>query len=283
MSETLATAPAIAERRSPTVASAAGLFMGRELSVALSYKTAFVMNAASVALSLVMFHFIAKLVTATAAGATLPGGYFSFVVVGLATAQILDGAVTQPSSLVRQEQVQGTLEVLATTPLRPAALAAGWISYPIAASLVNSLIMLALAGPLGFRFEDPNWPVGVLALVLSSLAFAGFGILVAAVVLVIQQGAQLTRWISAGMGLLSGVFFPIELFPRWLQLIAQASPLSHAVEALRGSMLLRRSAADLAPDLIALGVMAALLIPLSLLALSAALARARARGTISSY
>jgi ABC-type polysaccharide/polyol phosphate export permease len=267
------------ERRSPSVPRAAGLFAGRDLTVALSYKAAFAMSIASVAMSLVTFHFIAKLVGPTQLN--VAGGYFSFVVIGLAMSQILDGAVSAPAAQVRQEQVQGTLEVLATTPMRPAALAAGWIAYPLANGMVVSLAMLLMAGPMGLRFTDPNWIAALTAVLLAAAAFAGLGIVIAALVLVIQQAGALTKWLTAGMGLLSGVFFKMELFPKWVQVIAQASPLTHAVAAMRGALLASKDRPE--GHLAALAVFAAVLLPASVAALSLALRRARARGTISTY
>ena len=36
------------------------------------------------------------------------------------------------------------------------------------------------------------------------------------------------------MFLFSGTFFPISIYPQWLQIAVQATPLYHAIELLRG-------------------------------------------------
>jgi ABC-2 type transport system permease protein len=258
-------------------------FLDRDLRVARSYKVSFILGIASVGLSLVSFRFISTLV-GTGAVSHGVGDYFGFVVVGLAMGQMLDVCLTAPAASVRLEQVQGTLEVIAVTPLTPASLACGWLAYPVLSSLITSAMTLAIAGPLGLRFSaHPNIVGAILSFLLGTLSFAGIGILVAAVVLVIQQAASVTKWLIAGLGLISGVLFPISLFPRWVGILSQASPLTHALRAVRGALLAGQGLGDLAPDLLALALSAAIMLPGSIVILSLALRRARRTGAIATY
>jgi ABC-2 type transport system permease protein len=261
--------------------NAALAFMGRDWKVARSYKIAFAMTIASTVMSLVTFRFISKLVSGNTA--LKIGDYFTFAVIGLVMAQILEGMLSAPATNVRQEQVQGTLEVLATAPMKPASLAAGWIAYPMAQSIVTGAVMLGVGAALGLKFHSPDWAAGALALALSALAFAGLGLLAAGFVLIAQQAAGITSWITAGLGLLSGVLFPLTLFPGWLRFLAQFSPVTHALGALRGALLHGQGIGALRGDLAALVAAAGVLIPLGIGAVSFGLRRARIRGTIATY
>ncbi len=267
----------------PRLMPTALAFVGRDFRTARSYKVAFFTNIASLAMSLLTFRFISTLVGDSPALAGI-GNYFGFVVVGMAMAQVLDGTLNAPGGAARAEQMQGTLEALATTPLSPASLAAGWLAYPILNSLITSILMLSIAGPLGLQLgPNPNFGAAILVFAASALAFAGLGIIGAAVVLVLQQAAGVTKWIAAGLSLISGVFFPLSLFPRWVAVLSEASPLTHSLRAVRGALLKGTSTADLLPDLAALLAFAIILLPTSVGLLSLALRRARRTGAIATY
>jgi ABC-2 type transport system permease protein len=261
--------------------STALAFMGRDFRVARSYKIAFAMTIASTIMSLVTFRFISKLVSADTA--LKIGDYFTFALVGLVVAQLLEGVLSAPATGVRQEQVQGTLEVLATAPLKTASLAAGWVAFPMAQSLATGAAMLAVGSALGLRFDHPNWAAAAVLLILTALAFAGLGILASGFVLVAQQSAGITAWIAAGLSLLSGVLFPLDLFPGWLRDLAWFSPMTHALNALRGALLHGESFRTLGADFAGLLLAAGVLLPLGIAAVSMGLRRARARGTIVTY
>lgn len=257
-------------------------FARRDFIVARSYRFAFAMTGLAALMSLVTFRFISELVgDASALRAT--GDYFAFVVVGMALAHVLDGSLGAPAAQVRQEQVQGTLEVLASQPVSATTLALGWSTYPVLRGVATGSMTLLLAGPMGLSLSSPNWGAALLALVLAAFAFLALGTLVAAFVIVFQQGAGLTKWMSGAMALAGGVYFPLTIAPEWLRLLGQAVPLTHAVEAMRGALLAGAPVRELAGDLLALGGAAIVLLPVSMMALSAALGRARRTGTLGTY
>jgi ABC-2 type transport system permease protein len=267
----------------PRLLPTAVSFLGRDFKTARSYKISFVMSVVSLTMSLITFRFISKLVGDSVALAGI-GNYFGFVVVGMAMSQLLEGSLTSPSGAVRQEQVQGTLEVLATTPMRPAAMAAGWLAYPLINALLTAVLMLSIAAPLGLQLgPHANLAGACLVFVASALAFAGLGILGAAVVLVIQQAATVTKWITAGLSLISGVFFPLSLFPGWVATLSNLSPLTHSLRGVRAALLQGAGLSALLPDLLALIAFAIVLLPISIGTLSLALRRARRTGSIATY
>lgn len=265
-----------------SVAGTAVLFAGRDLRIARSYRFPFIMTILGTVMSLITFRFIAELVgDASAIKAT--GDYFAFVVVGMVMAQVLERTLSGPGGSVRQEQVQGTLEVLATKPMSIASLAAGWSGYPIMESLVSAVAMMAIAVPLGFTARDPNLLVAIPTIVIAAVVFSAIGLLAAAFVLVFQQAGAITRWLSAGLALISGVFFPITLFPRAVQLLAEASPLTHALRALRGTLLEGAGIEAVAGSLLTLVATGLVLLPVAIAAVGVALGRARQRGTLGTY
>lgn len=257
------------------------LFGGRDLRIARSYRVPFVVGILSSFVSLVTFRFISTLVGDSSALRNVD--YFSFVVVGMFLVGTLDAALTAPASSVRSEQVQGTLEVLATKPMTPGALAAGWTAYPVLESLVTGVGMMLIAGLMGLRLNAPAIDAALMSVALSALVFSALGSIVAAFVLAFQQGGFLTRWLTAGLAMISGAYFPLTLMPGWIQAISWLSPMRHAMDAMRGSLLDGKGFAELTGPLLALAVSAIVLVPASRGLLGMAMRRARARGTISTY
>jgi ABC-type polysaccharide/polyol phosphate export permease len=263
--------------------STAGAFCARDFKIAWSYRVPFVPALMGVTASLVTFRFVSRLVQGADALDATTADFFSFVVVGMVAAHVLQRAMTAPPTQVRLEQVQGTLEVLASRPLSPAALALGWTAWPLAEGLTIALGMLGIGVALGVKLNVAGLLVAVPVLVLSGLVFAAIGVAVSALVLVFQRGTSWTRWIVAAMGFVGGVLFPVSLLPRWAQVAAEASPLTHTLRALRGSLLGTAPGGTVLTEVAVLGVFAIIAVPCALLILTAALRRARTSGTIGTY
>ena len=84
--------------------------------------------------------------------------------------------------------------------------------------------------------------------------------------LVFKRGDPLL-WLFAGLSwLLGGVFYPLEVLPRFLQHAGQLLPITHALVGMRAALLRNASILELLPQIGVLGVFALVGLPLSLLA-----------------
>ncbi len=108
--------------------------------------------------------------------------------VGLLFASILEPTAVGTSVSARNEQVQGTLEYMASQPVRRIYLGLSWSAYGFLQSLVVALVVLLLTIPIGFRASHVDVPVIIAVVVLTIVIFAAVGNFGAAVVIVIQQG-----------------------------------------------------------------------------------------------
>ncbi len=256
-------------------------FADKDFRLARSYRFAFVASVGTVFWTLLTFRFISELVRPGFAGNNT--NYFGFVVVGIALASVLQSSAAAAGGAARQDQLQGTLEVLVTQPVSKAALGLGWCAYPTLQALVIGVLTLLVSVPLGFRLPNPDFPAAVVVLALSALVFTSIGLLGASIVLALQQGGQVINLFLAALGFLAGALFPIEVLPGWLQAVSWLSPLTYALRALRAAMLDGRDVIAVRGDLLALTAFAAVLLPLSIAALSQAFNYARARGTLGRY
>jgi ABC-2 type transport system permease protein len=115
------------------------------------------------------------------------------------------------------------------------------------------------------------------------VVFMAIGFAAAALVVATQQGGQVPALLAAALTLLSGAFFPLSVLPAWLRALADLSPLTYALRALRASTLPGGGAAEIVHDLAIVAGSAAVLLPLSVLCLTLALRRARATGRLASF
>jgi ABC-2 type transport system permease protein len=123
-------------------------------------------------------------------------------------------------------------------------------------------------------------PLAIPAAALGALAFAPFGLGMTALVVVFKQTNAGATLVITGVTLLAGVYFPVTLLPDWIQWASDVQPFTPAVDLLRNLLVdtpLRDSAAV---ELLKLIGFTAVTLPLSLLALQAAVRLSRRRGTI---
>ena len=88
---------------------------------------------------------------------------------------------------------------------------------------------------------------------------------------------------SAGIALVSGLYFPIVLLPEWIQWVADVQPFTPAVDLLRHLLVglpLREPAWTSILKLVGFAIV---LLPLAAWAVSCAIRRARRTGTIIEY
>ena len=108
-------------------------FARRDMIVAWSYRFAFFSDAFALVLQAFLFYFVGLLVD----DSKLPeyGGsevsYMQFVVVGIALAAFVQVGLGRVSAAMRQEQMQGTLEAILSTPTSPATIQLGSVVYDL--------------------------------------------------------------------------------------------------------------------------------------------------------
>lgn len=113
-----------------------------------------------------------------------------------------------------------------------------------------SLVMMVVVGLLVFHFNmRGDWVTFGLFAIISSLLTIGFGLLIGSWANNENQSAPLGNLVSFPMMLLSGAFFPMYLFPEWLQQIAVFIPLTPVIEGFRRIMTEHASLVTLAPQL----------------------------------
>jgi ABC-2 type transport system permease protein len=79
-----------------------------------------------------------------------------------------------------------------------------------------------------------------------------------------ERGAQMTHLIIAVLLLVSGVYYPVEVLPGWLQALAKFSPATYVIEGSRQALLNNAPTLSLWPYLWPVLIMGVLAIPAGL-------------------
>lgn len=260
-------------------------FLRRDLLVEASYKANVLLGLVSGFALLMTFYFVGSTVGAGSPHLGRWGGdYFAFSLVGLAASGPLHAALLQLSRRVRETQVSGTLEAILATPLGPARAVLLSALWPVLSSVVRMAALLAGAALVfGLPLDQANFAGAALVLLLSLAAYAPLGLLSAAFTIRFQRGDPVAVFLNLVSVLLGGVFYPVTVLPAPLRAASQVLPLTHALEALRLTLLRGASVAEIAPQLRVLLACTAVLGPLALYAFRRAVRRAKELGSLTHF
>jgi ABC-2 type transport system permease protein len=262
-------------------------FIKRDMLLEISYRFSFFLQVFQIFLTVVVFHFVARLLggeTVSKYLAPYGGNYFSFAIIDIAFFGYYSVGFSSFSRNLRQAQTTGTLEAMLTSP--------SGISTIVICSSLWSFIMATLRVMvylvLGALFIKPgivqgNYLCAFLILALTVISASSLGILSASFIIVLKRGDPVNWLFNSLSTLLGGVYFPISVLPEWMQLFSHLLPTTYALRAMRLALLQGAPVKALAPDIVALGVFSVSLLPMSLLAFRYAVRRARIDGSLTHY
>jgi ABC-2 type transport system permease protein len=127
----------------------------------------------------------------------------------------------------------GVIDRMLVTPASRGSLIAGRVLRDVVVLLVQAVVLIAVAMAFGLRV--PLFAL-VLAIILVLMLGAAFSALSYAAGLALKSEdalAPLLNTLALPIILLSGILLPMSLAPRWLQLLSDAVPFKHMVDALR--------------------------------------------------
>jgi ABC-2 type transport system permease protein len=249
----------------------------RDLAIDAAYKAALALEGLDVILGAMAFYYFAQVV-----GDRRPGGYdaFAFLLIGVAVNNAMTTTLTCFTRSVRSDQQNGVVKPLAAAPVAPAVLLALSAVYPIVRALGGAAACLTAGALLGLSFNAANPGAVMVAGILATAAFAAIGTLSAAFTLVLKRGDPVLWLFGTVSWLLGGVFFPVSLLPGELQQLSSMLPMTHALEAVRATLLNGASLQDVQRHLVVLALIAAAGLPLGLAGVGLATARGRRTGTL---
>jgi ABC-2 type transport system permease protein len=262
--------------------AAAWAVVRRDYQLFMSYRLRFVSQTVSTFLGVALFYYISRLVSIK----QFPthDDYFAFVLVGMAVIELLTAAIRAVPTNLRSELLAGTFERMVASAYGPVGGIVALSLFPMLVGLITAVLILAM-GSLVFSLPL-HWatvPLAVPIILLGMLAFLPIALLLGAAVLLVKQVGNLTAFLITGLALAGGAFFPISVLPSWLQWISEVQPLTPALQLARHDLV---GATIGESQWVAAGKLAAfavVLLPISILAISRAIAYCQRRGTLIEY
>ena len=198
------------------------------------------------------------------AGASQHNDIILYLAIGALLWSYLSVVFEAISETITWERWEGTIEYTLMAPISRVTHLLGSSLYSVTYSLLRTALILAVLG-LFFHLDLRHTNLGstVVVVLLSSLSFLGIGIMAAALPLLFtERGTQMTLVASAVLLLISGVYYPVSVLPRWMQLLATVSPANYALDAIRRAVMRGAGLGALWPDIWPLALIGALTIPL---------------------
>ena len=161
-------------------------FVRRDFLVTWSYRFAFLSDFVNMFVQVLTFGLIGRIVnpsTIPEYGGTQPG-YVEFVVVGIVVTSFLQIALSRVVNVIRQEQMQGTLEAVMMTPTSTSTFQIGSVAYDLVYVPVRTtLFLVAVSLLLDISFNPAGYVLAVPVLLVFIPFVWGLGIITAAATL----------------------------------------------------------------------------------------------------
>ena len=166
--------------------------------------------------------------------ATLPGGigYRQFIFPGMVAMIVLMNSVFSGVSIVTDRQF-GFLREILVAPVSRTAICFGKITGGATIALVNGMVMFVIAPFLGIELtlEIVAKLIGLIALV--SFMLTGVGVALGSRLRSVESFQMLSQVAIMPAMFLSGIFFPINNVPVWMDVLVKLNPVTYAVAPIR--------------------------------------------------
>ena len=175
--------------------------------------------------------------------------YFDFIAPGIMAMTVMMSVMTGLPVAISQEKEVGTLDGMMVAPINRLSIILGKTLAQTARGLLQGVIILVLAvGLFGVVINGSILLVFAL-LLLGVFSFVGLGIVITSFAKDQETAQMAMMTLMFPMMFLSGVFFPIQQMPWYMQDISKVLPLTYASQALRKVMVLGAGIPDITTEL----------------------------------
>jgi ABC-2 type transport system permease protein len=178
--------------------------------------------------------------------------YFDFIAPGIMAMTVMMSVMTGLPVAISQEKEIGTMDGMMVAPINRLSIILGKTLAQTARGLLQGVIILALSvGLFGVAIHGSIILVFGL-LLLGVFSFVGLGVVITSFAKDQETAQMMMTTLMFPMMFLSGVLFPIQQMPWFMQGIARFLPLTYASDALRKVMVLGADVPAISTELIVL-------------------------------
>ncbi len=202
-----------------------------------------------------------------AAGGTLDAEFLmTYLLVGALIWNYLSMLFDVLSETVSWERWEGTIEYTFMSPSSRVTHLLGMGFYAVIYGILQTALTLGVCAAF-FRLDlsNANYWGALLVLAVASVSLVGFGVVAAVLPLLSpEKGQQVSYIVSSVLLLVSGVYYEVDVLPKWMQAIATVSPVTYALQGARAALQEGAGITELWESISVLLVMGVVFVPLGL-------------------
>lgn len=250
---------------------------------AISYPLAFITTQLSVTVPAIVFYFVSQLTTG---GGAVAGDYYTYVIIGMFVSRVLDAALRGFETQLDIAIQKGTMEMLLVEPIRWRLLPFGMVQFELVTRCMSGLAILGISLLLGAQYRFANLPAALVLLTVGLAASLAVSIVGASIMVLSKRSDPLLVVYTLAAQLLSGVYFPVQQLPDFVQPVSLLIPHTYVNDGLR-RLLMTNGDALAGPStgsaLLSLLVFCAIVYPIGLWLFGRSLEYGRKLGVLAGY
>ena len=143
------------------------------------------------------------------------------------------------TDVIGMERWEGTIEYTLMAPIRRITHMAGQTLWAVIYSMLSTgVILVVTVAIFHIDLSQANLLGGMVMMLAGSLSFIGVGVMGSVLPLLFpERGSQMTHVIIAVFLLVSGVYYPVDVLPGFLQKLAVYSPATYVLDGTRKALL----------------------------------------------
>lgn len=160
-----------------------------------------------------------------------------FLIVGILAVQAWNATVWSCGFALQSDAYQGTLPSVLASPTNRMAVVAGYGLGDLLLSAPAVILTLLAGVAFGASFNIAHPALALVSLVLMFTSALSIGIACCGLFILSRTANPLANFLQTPVYILAGFFFPRSVLPDWVEPVGAILPITHALEALRASML----------------------------------------------
>lgn len=172
-------------------------------------------------------------------------GYKENIVPGMLTYPLLFSSMVVSTGAIVYEREKGTLKKIRAAPIRPINMLVG----KALAALFQTTISIAVMASLAIVLLGPrlNWNVPLLLPIffLGSMNGIALGLIISCIGRSPQEASNAATTIAVVLQFFTGMYFPMDYLPTYMQQMGRVIPMTYAAQALRDIMIRNATINDL--------------------------------------
>ena len=205
-----------------------------------------------------------------------------FLLTGSLVWRYLSQIFWETSNVISWERWEGTIEYTFMAPIsRVTQLLAMSVYGTVYAGVIFVAMLAICAAIFHIDLSAANLLGALLILAASTLSRVALGEMRACLTLMSPEtGTQMTGIIEAVLLMISGIYYPIEVLPGWLQYVAKVSPITYTLKGMRACLIDGIGMAEVWAYVWPLLIVGALLVPAGIKVFAIAERYCKRKGTL---